>query len=88
MKGGLDEVSLPNFVAAAEGAVERSGAALVPRLPAVERLSATTAPSDATNIADHRNHNARWRAGLLISLRLFTGQKPLTAEGAENADTQ
>jgi 3-oxoacyl-[acyl-carrier-protein] synthase III len=28
MKGGLDEVSLPNFVAAAEGAVERSGATL------------------------------------------------------------
>lgn len=28
MKGGLDEVSLPNFVAAARGAVERSGAAL------------------------------------------------------------
>ena len=27
MKGGLDEVSLPNFVAAARGAVERSGAA-------------------------------------------------------------
>ena len=26
MKGGLDEVSLPNFVAAARGAVERSGA--------------------------------------------------------------
>jgi 3-oxoacyl-[acyl-carrier-protein] synthase III len=26
MKGGLDEVSLPNFVAAAEGALERSGA--------------------------------------------------------------
>jgi 3-oxoacyl-[acyl-carrier-protein] synthase III len=28
MKGGLDEVSLPNFVAAARGAVERSGAKL------------------------------------------------------------
>ena len=28
MKGGLDEVSLPNFVAAATGAVERSGAKL------------------------------------------------------------
>jgi 3-oxoacyl-[acyl-carrier-protein] synthase-3 len=28
MKGGLDEVSLPNFVAAARGAVERSGATL------------------------------------------------------------
>jgi 3-oxoacyl-[acyl-carrier-protein] synthase-3 len=28
MKGGLDEVSLPNFVAAARGAVERSGAGL------------------------------------------------------------
>jgi 3-oxoacyl-[acyl-carrier-protein] synthase III len=28
MKGGLDEVSLPNFVAAAEGALERSGASL------------------------------------------------------------
>ena len=28
MKGGLDEVSLPNFVAAAKGAVERSGATL------------------------------------------------------------
>jgi 3-oxoacyl-[acyl-carrier-protein] synthase-3 len=28
MKGGLDEVSLPNFVAAARGAVERSGARL------------------------------------------------------------
>ena len=28
MKGGLDEVSLPNFVAAARGALERSGAAL------------------------------------------------------------
>jgi 3-oxoacyl-[acyl-carrier-protein] synthase III len=28
MKGGLDEVSLPNFVAAARGAVERSGAVL------------------------------------------------------------
>jgi 3-oxoacyl-[acyl-carrier-protein] synthase-3 len=28
MKGGLDEVSLPNFVAAAEGALERSGATL------------------------------------------------------------
>lgn len=28
MKGGLDEVSLPNFVAAAEGALDRSGAAL------------------------------------------------------------
>jgi 3-oxoacyl-[acyl-carrier-protein] synthase-3 len=28
MKGGLDEVSLPNFVAAAEGALERSGARL------------------------------------------------------------
>jgi len=28
MKGGLDEVSLPNFVAAAEGALARSGAAL------------------------------------------------------------
>jgi len=28
MKGGLDEVSLPNFVAAASGAVERSGANL------------------------------------------------------------
>jgi 3-oxoacyl-[acyl-carrier-protein] synthase-3 len=28
MKGGLDEVSLPNFVAAARGAVERSGASL------------------------------------------------------------
>jgi 3-oxoacyl-[acyl-carrier-protein] synthase III len=28
MKGGLDEVSLPNFVAAARGAVERSDAAL------------------------------------------------------------
>jgi 3-oxoacyl-[acyl-carrier-protein] synthase-3 len=28
MKGGLDEVSLPNFVAAAEGALERSGAQL------------------------------------------------------------
>ena len=28
MKGGLDEVSLPNFVAAASGAVERSGATL------------------------------------------------------------
>ena len=28
MKGGLDEVSLPNFVAAAEGAVARSGATL------------------------------------------------------------
>ena len=27
MKGGLDEVSLPNFVAAAEGALERSGRA-------------------------------------------------------------
>ena len=26
MKGGLDEVSLPNFVAAAEGALARSGA--------------------------------------------------------------
>ena len=28
MKGGLDEVSLPNFVAAARGALERSGATL------------------------------------------------------------
>jgi 3-oxoacyl-[acyl-carrier-protein] synthase-3 len=28
MKGGLDEVSLPNFVAAAQGALERSGATL------------------------------------------------------------
>ena len=28
MKGGLDEVSLPNFVAAASGALERSGASL------------------------------------------------------------
>jgi 3-oxoacyl-[acyl-carrier-protein] synthase-3 len=28
MKGGLDDVSLPNFVAAARGAVERSGATL------------------------------------------------------------
>ena len=28
MKGGLDEVSLPNFVAAARGALERSGAGL------------------------------------------------------------
>src|SRR6185312_2802793 len=28
MKGGLDEVSLPNFVAAAEGALARSGATL------------------------------------------------------------
>jgi 3-oxoacyl-[acyl-carrier-protein] synthase-3 len=28
MKGGLDDVSLPNFVAAARGAVERSGASL------------------------------------------------------------
>ena len=28
MKGGLDEVSLPNFVAAARGAIERSGASL------------------------------------------------------------
>jgi 3-oxoacyl-[acyl-carrier-protein] synthase III len=28
MKGGLDQVSLPNFVAAARGAVERSGATL------------------------------------------------------------
>jgi 3-oxoacyl-[acyl-carrier-protein] synthase-3 len=28
MKGGLDEVSLPNFVAAAEGALARSGASL------------------------------------------------------------
>ena len=28
MKGGLDEVSLPNFVAAAQGALERSGAGL------------------------------------------------------------
>jgi 3-oxoacyl-[acyl-carrier-protein] synthase III len=28
MKGGLDEVSLPNFIAAARGAVERSGASL------------------------------------------------------------
>src|SRR5437660_11566784 len=28
MKNGLDEVSLPNFVAAARGAVERSGASL------------------------------------------------------------
>jgi 3-oxoacyl-[acyl-carrier-protein] synthase-3 len=28
MKGGLDEVSLPNFVAAARGAIERSGARL------------------------------------------------------------
>ena len=28
MKGGLDEVSLPNFIAAARGAVERSGAGL------------------------------------------------------------
>jgi 3-oxoacyl-[acyl-carrier-protein] synthase-3 len=28
MKGGLDEVSLPNFVAAARGALERSGASL------------------------------------------------------------
>ena len=28
MKGGLDEVSLPNFVAVARGAVERSGATL------------------------------------------------------------
>jgi 3-oxoacyl-[acyl-carrier-protein] synthase III len=28
MKGGLDEVSLPNFVAAAEGALDRSGASL------------------------------------------------------------
>jgi 3-oxoacyl-[acyl-carrier-protein] synthase-3 len=28
MKGGLDEVSLPNFVAAARGAAERSGATL------------------------------------------------------------
>ena len=28
MKGGLDEVSLPNFVAAARGALERSGAPL------------------------------------------------------------
>jgi 3-oxoacyl-[acyl-carrier-protein] synthase-3 len=28
MKGGLDEVSLPNFVAAAAGALERSGAGL------------------------------------------------------------
>jgi 3-oxoacyl-[acyl-carrier-protein] synthase III len=28
MKGGLDEVSLPNFVAAARGALERSGAAI------------------------------------------------------------
>ena len=28
MKGGLDEVSLPNFVSAAEGALERSGASL------------------------------------------------------------
>jgi 3-oxoacyl-[acyl-carrier-protein] synthase III len=28
MKGGLDEVSLPNFIAAAKGALERSGATL------------------------------------------------------------
>ena len=28
MKGGLDEVSLPNFVAAAEGALARSGAGI------------------------------------------------------------
>ena len=28
MKGGLDEVSLPNFVGAARGALERSGATL------------------------------------------------------------
>jgi 3-oxoacyl-[acyl-carrier-protein] synthase-3 len=28
MKGGLDEVSLPNFVGAAQGALERSGATL------------------------------------------------------------